>query len=102
VSASPYGSGLNQDQKDLKIEKELWSYDFAAACGHLVWYESNRGNTASYHAWLMKERDTTVFHSNDKPLEVTITRRPSPLLKKLLGMKRAHGSCPVEVSDHDV
>jgi hypothetical protein len=94
---------LNKDQQELRIEKEVWSYEFAAGCAHLLWYESNRGNTASYHAWLMKEKDTAVFHSNDgHPLEVTITRRPSPLLKKLLGLKRAHGSCPVEVSDHDV
>jgi hypothetical protein len=94
---------LNKDQQELRIAKEVWSYEFAAGCAHLVWYESNHGNSASYHAWLMKEKDTAVFHSNDgKHLEVTITRRPSPLLKKLLGLKRAHGSCPVEVSDHDV
>jgi hypothetical protein len=94
---------LNKDQQKLKLDHEVWSYDFAAACGHLVWYEGNRGNAALNHTWLMKERDTAIFHSNDgKSLDVTITRRPSPLLKRLLGMKRANGSFPAEVSDRDV
>ena len=89
--------GLNTDQKNQQIDKQVWSIDFAAACGHLAWYESNRGDNPPRHVWLMNEKDTAIFNSN-QGLEVTITRRASPYLKKLLCMKKAHGSYPEEVS----
>jgi hypothetical protein len=80
------------------IAKEVWSIDFTAACSHLAWYENNSDQTR--HVWLMTAKDTAVFNVIvGKPLEVTITRRASPYLKRLLAMKKAHGSCPAEISD---
>jgi hypothetical protein len=88
----------SRDQKEQVIAKEVWSIDFAAACSHLAWYEINRDHTR--HVWLMPAKDTAVFNVIEgKPLEVTITRRASPYLKSLLAMKKAHGSCPAEISD---
>jgi hypothetical protein len=89
---------LNRDQMEQVIAKEVWSIDFAAACSHLAWYENNSDQTR--HVWLMTAKDTAVFNVIvGKPLEVTITRRASPYLKRLLAMKKAHGSCPAEISD---
>ena len=94
---------MNTDQKKLAIDKEVHSYDFAAACGHLGWYERNSGrNTTADHVWLMKEKDTAIFNLIGKHLEVTITRRPSPYLKRMVRMKREDGSWPENVSDHDI
>jgi hypothetical protein len=89
---------LNRDQMEQVIAKEVWSIDFTAACSHLAWYENNSDQTR--HVWLMTAKDTAVFNVIvGKPLEVTITRRASPYLKRLLAMKKAHGSCPAEISD---
>jgi hypothetical protein len=79
---------LNKDQKDVVIPKNIWSYDFAAACGHLDYYAKNRGsNMPSRQVWLMKERDTAVLALVGSHLEATITRRASPYLMKLLELK---------------
>jgi hypothetical protein len=91
--------GLNQKQENLKIDKNKWSIDFAAACGDLAWYDTNQDKA---HVWLMKEKDTAVFNSVGKSLHATITRRASPYLKKLLSMKKEHGSCPDEISGDNI
>ena len=91
--------GLNQKQENLEIDKNKWSIDFAAACGDLAWYDTNQDKA---HVWLMKEKDTAVFNSVGKSLHATITRRASPYLKKLLSMKKEHGSCPDEISGDNI
>jgi len=79
---------LNKEQEGVLIAKNIWSYDFAAACGHLGYYAKNRGsNKPSRQVWLMKERDTAVLALVGSHLEATITRRASPYLRKLLDLK---------------
>jgi hypothetical protein len=86
---------LNKAQADLILPKNIWSFDFAAICGHLAWYADNRGsNKPPRQVWLMKETDTAVFTVVGPPgragshLEATITRRASPYLTKLLDLKK--------------
>jgi len=95
--------GLNSRQETQAISDEVWSIDFAAACAHLAWYQSNRGPNVPMHVWLMKEKDTAVFNLIDgKTLEVTIARRASPYLKNLICMKKKHRSWPAEVLEDTV
>lgn len=78
----------------MTLPKNIWSFDFAATCGHLVWYAGIRGsNKPQRQAWLMKETDTAVFSGGcGRCLEATITRRASPYLKRLLELKKF--KCP--------
>jgi hypothetical protein len=90
---------LNRAQQDLYIPKEVWSQEFALACAELGYHDSNDGQKALNHVWLMKEKDTAVFRDvGSKMPEVTITRRASPYLKNLLRMKKEDESCPEEIS----
>jgi len=79
---------LNKEQAALTIPINIWSFDFAALCGHLAWYANNQGsNKPQRQVWLMKEKDTAVLAKVGTHLEATITRRASPYLRKLLELK---------------
>jgi hypothetical protein len=80
---------LNKEQQKLELNTNIWSFEFAAQCGHLAWYQNNCGaQKMGRQVWLMKQENTAVFSAADVPLQVTITRRASPYLKKLLELKR--------------
>jgi len=90
---------LNKEQASLTLPKNIWSFDFAATCGHLVWYAGIRGsNKQQRQAWLMKETDTAVFSGGcGRCLEATITRRASPYLRALLDLKQFSSSASRDV-----
>ena len=90
---------LNKEQASLTLPKNIWSFDFAATCGHLVWYAAIRGsNKQQRQAWLMKETDTAVFSGGcGRCLEATITRRASPYLRALLDLKQFSSSASRDV-----
>ena len=80
---------LNKEQQQLELNTNIWSSEFAAQCGHLAWYQDNCGaQKMGRQVWLMKQENTAVFSAADVPLQVTITRRASPYLKKLLELKK--------------
>jgi hypothetical protein len=80
---------LNKMQEKVILPRNIWSFDFAANCGHLSYWAYNRGsNKPQRQVWLMKETDTAVFSGVGKRLEATITRRASPYLRKLLDLKQ--------------
>ena len=84
---------LNKNQKNLEFDPNIWSVDFVMQCGHIAWYQDNCGaQEKGRQVWLMKEENTAVFSMVDKSLEVTITRRASPYLKRLLELKKF--KCP--------
>jgi hypothetical protein len=84
---------LNKNQRDLEFDPNIWSVDFVMQCGHIAWYQDNCGaQEKGRQVWLMKEENTAVFSMVDKSLEVTITRRASPYLKRLLELKKF--KCP--------
>ena len=81
-------SALNSAQTEkVTLNENPWSIDFAIACSNLAWY----GNpNAPSPVWLMKEPKTAVYGKEGdagNSSEVTITRRASPYLEKLLSLK---------------
>jgi hypothetical protein len=81
-------SALNSAQTEkVTLNENPWSIDFAIACSNLAWY-GNPNNPSP--VWLMKEPKTAVYGKEGdagNSSEVTITRRASPYLEKLLSLK---------------
>ena len=89
----PANLKLNPQQEEEEIPANKWDMNFAARCGNLEFYARRKGSNKPHKpVWLMKEKDTAVFSGT--PLEVTITRRASPYLKKLLQLKKISGGAP--------
>ena len=84
---------LNSKQESENIPVNKMSMVFAAGWGNLEFYARKKGSNKPHkQVWLMKENDTAVFGS---PLEVTITRRALPYLRKLLHLKEIPGDAKI-------